>query len=295
MALLGRDGARLTSGIDSDPIVALFAKWNCERRVSSNAATCSVTQQDFASLELENWDAIHCDPDRRVNERTVLGSRFSPSLQEIFARVRKDQKLAIKIAPATHASQDWPAEIEREWIGSRDECKQQVVWHGGFCSQPGRRTATMVKGSSVYQITGDDRSLSQTVEVTRAIKRYIYEPHPTVLAAGLTNELACRCGLSRMDPEIAYLTGDAQQSHRMMTRFEVVEAFPLSVKKTIEFLKSKSVGRVEVKNRGLSKVVFEHYSRLKLSGPYQATLILTRIGLDQWVAITRRSAADFPD
>jgi hypothetical protein len=295
LGLIEREGGRRTLGIDADSVTTLFAAHNLSLHCPNSQSINEVEQRTFESIEIEDWEGIHCDPDRRMNERTVLGSRFSPPLQEVFARVCPEQHFAIKVAPATPESEGWPAEIEREWIGDRRECKQQVIWAGRSCIRVGGRTATVVDGSRVLQLQGDDESALQTVEIAREIKRYLYEPHATVLAAGLTNELASQCGIARMASDIDYLTSSARQQHPLMTTFEVIESFPLSLKKVIEFLQSRSIGQIEVKNRGGANLIYEKLVRLKLDGDCRAIVILTRIGLQQWIAICRRSPNDFPN
>jgi len=246
------------------------------------------------SLDWSQWQAIHCDPDRRMNDRTVVESRFSPPLSQIFRRLKPEQNIAIKIAPATVAADSWPENLDREWLGDRRECKQQILWLGPRLQTTGQRIATMVDGDQVVQLTASEGETKITINISRNIGRYLYEPHPTVLAADLTNVLAHRGGLSRIDPEIDYLTSELPMKSPLITRFEVLEAFPLNSRKALDFLKQHQIGQIELKNRGAAQVTYQQFLRFKLSGPYRATVILTRIGLQQWVAICRRNPDDFP-
>jgi SAM-dependent methyltransferase len=294
--LLERHGAARTVGVDSDPVVALFARENCRRL--KNHVHVDIQQRNFSSLaeaDWLEWQGVHVDPDRRASERTVWGSRFSPTLPEVFSKVRPNLHLSIKVAPATAAGDDWPEELEREWIGDRRECKQQVLWMGGCRRHARARTATMVDQDQIVHLVGDEDSAQRTVEVSSKIKNFLYEPHPTVLAAGLIGELAATCGVARIASDIDYLTSTKRQQHPMMATFEVVECFPLNFKKAIDFLHSRSIGLIEVKNRGGAKLVYEKFLRLKLKGDHRATVILTRIGVQQWVVISRRSPTDFPN
>jgi hypothetical protein len=292
--LMERESSSQTVGIDSDPVTALFAAHNGQLINQATPAKVQVNQIQFERFAIDQWQGVHCDPDRRVNERTVLGSRFSPPLPEIFDRIQKEQYAAIKVAPATPCSNGWP-EMEREWIGDRRECKQQVLWLGRCCQRPGVRVATMVDGKRVFQLSGDEESLHKTIEITNSIQSYLYEPHATVLAAGLTNVLASVSGVARMAVDIDYLTSAQPTEHPMMAAFEVKASFPLNFKRLSQFLESHSVGQIEVKNRGGSKLVFDKLQRLKREGKFRATIVLTRIGVQQWIAICRRSSSDLPD
>jgi hypothetical protein len=293
IGLAARDGALVTVGIDSDPIAVLFAAHNCKHVVGTRTS-CEIRHQEFAETRISDWEGLHFDPDRRVTDRTVLGSRFSPPLHEIFSRISARQHISIKVAPATPTGDEWPIEVEREWIGDRRECKQQVLWTGRCCRHAGGRSATMVDGDKIFQLTGDNESKDRTVEISGKIKEYLYEPHPTVLAAGLIGELAATLEIARIASDIDYLTSTKRHQHPLMASFEVVESMPLSVTKAVDYLKSHSIGAIEVKNRGASKLVYDKFASLKLKGDFRATVILTRIGLQQWVVISRRAPTDFP-
>jgi hypothetical protein len=293
MSLVGRDSVSSTVGVDADSITSRFAKYNGQLVAQPPGQSIEILPIQFEDLDLADFDAVHCDPDRRMAERTVVGSRFSPPLDEVFARVGLKKNLAVKVAPATPLSNRLPSSIEREWIGDRRECKQQVIWHGSHVANPGFRTATCVDGDKVHQMTVPEEELQSTVAVANQLCNYLYEPHPSVLAAGLTDVLGQACGLSRMAIDVAYLTASQATEHPLLSRFEIVEAFPLDLKTTIEYLKKRNVGTVEVKKRGVGKLLFDQFERMKLSGPNRATVFLTRIGTQRIVAIGRREPTDF--
>lgn len=296
IGLAQRSLAQHTAGVDFDPLTCLFARRNLAEHLPGGSADpgLALIEADVESLDWGRWQGIHCDPDRRMNDRTVVESRFSPPLSHIFSRLQPEQNIAIKIAPATVAAHAWPENLDREWLGDRRECKQQILWLGPRFETAGQRIATMVDGDQVVQLAAAKHEIQITVNISRNIGRYLYEPHPTVLAADLTNVLADRGGLWRIDPEIDYLTSELPMKSPLITRFEVLEAFPLNSRKALDFLKHHQIGQIELKNRGAAQVTYQQFLRFKLNGPYRATVILTRIGLQQWVAICRRNPDDFP-
>lgn len=297
ISLLGRDHGHQTLGVDTDPLTVMFAKHNAELHLMQRGLSqrsLKIVNNSFADFDLGDCAGVHCDPDRRMNERTIVASRFSPPLEEVFQRASLQTHVAIKIAPATVLTDDVPPMIEREWLGDRRECKQQILWYGPNFNRPGQRTATCLDGNNVHQISFAEEDLDITVEVTNQLRRYLYEPHPTVLAAGLTPALAHHARIARLTLDVDYLTSSQPIEHPLLTRFEVVDAFSMDLRRTVETLKKLNVGLVEVKKRGVGKELFDQFERMKLKGPHRATVILTRIGSQRLVAIARRTPDDFP-
>jgi hypothetical protein len=95
--------------------------------------------------------------------------------------------------------------------------------------------------------------------------------------------------------DIDYLTSTHPINHPLLSRFEIVAAFPLDMRQTFEFLQHRAVGQIELKKRGVGNIVFDQFERMKISGPNRATVILTRIGSRRLVAIARRNPGDFAD
>jgi SAM-dependent methyltransferase len=281
-------GGLKTVGVDIDELTCLFARRNLEVN-SVDLSLVDLQQVDFADFDLDGCDGLHLDPDRRSKDRTVHGNRFSPSLQDIFSRVSPRCSVAIKVAPATPWTSYFPAEIQREWIGDHRECKQQMLWLGPATDKPGHRTATYVgKGGLISQISVAEIEKDQSVEVFDTIHRYVFEPHPAVLAAKLTDTLARRYGIRRFTSSIVYLTGDERIDDPLLAQFEVLDVLPLDIRKTSRILKILDVGEIEVKKRGVEDVAASQFGRLKLEGPNRATLILTRLGRNRVVIIAKR-------
>lgn len=281
-----------TIGIDCDELTVLFARKNLKAN-SLDSATAKVQQAEFVNVDLSEFEGLHFDPDRRTGERTVHGNRFNPCLKDIFSNVAAGSSVAVKVAPATPGELYFPNGLQREWIGDNRECKQQVLWFGTVADKPGHRTATCIgNDGTIGQVSADESSLDDTVEVFDSIGRFIYEPHPSVLAAKLTDFVARKHGLKRFTVNIAYLTGDDAVNDPLLAQFEVLEVLPLNLRKTVDVLKSLRVGQIEVKKRGIEAVTAEQFSRMKLKGSQTATIILTRAGGKRVTVIAKRKGAN---
>lgn len=280
--------AARTIGVEIDELTSLFARKNLDV-YSLGQGLADVRQVDFADFDLSKLDGIHVDPDRRVQERTVHGSRFLPSLPDVFQRLASGCTAAIKVAPATPYARYFPPNIQREWIGNDRECKQQILWVGPETAQPGHRTATHIgKQGEVRQISILESESRPDVIVGNQIMRYLYEPHAIVLAAQLNNVIGHRHGLERFSADVVYLTGDKDVEDPLLTQFEVLGVLPINLRKTQVFLNRLEVGEIEVKKRGIDDVTASQFKRLKLEGEQRATVLLTRLGRSRIAVIAKR-------
>jgi hypothetical protein len=271
-----------TLGVDSDPVTAMFAQHNLNVHLddASSATTrnANVRQCEFADCDLSDFDAVHLDPDRRKGRRTTDGSHFSPSLTDIYDRITAEQTIAIKVAPATPHRPYFPPEVHREWIGSRRECKQQILWTGPQQDLPGGKTATIVTADGTAHSISTPASQAPERVVCEQLDKYLYEPNSTVLAAGLTDSLADRFQLKRIAYEIPYLVSDTLIDNPMLSKFEIIEILRLDYKQVLSFLNVNNVGEIELKQRGIDNVTYDRFRRIKLKGEKKATIILTRCG-----------------
>ncbi len=276
-------------GVDSDPLICLLAMRNLE---VLGVPTPMVIQSEFEQQSFPGRSMIHIDPDRRVKRRTVRAELFEPSLPEIVQRFAKEQctDLAIKVAPATPWHEAMTEDVERHWLGDRREAKQQVLWFGSLAKNPGGKTATKIdKDGTVSQF--HSRSDRQgRVATAKSIRRYVFEPHPTILAAGLTDELAEENGIYRISNNVDYLTGDRRPrpAQKLLTIFKVFAVLPFNIRQVQEELRKMNVGRVEVKKRGVETESMAQFSRMRLEGDESAVVILTRLGDQRRAIIAKR-------
>ena len=273
----------ITTGIDSDPVTALFAKHNLQQLLQTEQiphALATVLSQDFTAADLSDFSGIHLDPDRRKARRATDGRHFSPSLTEVFSRVSDSQMVSVKVAPATPTENSFPDQLHRQWLGDRRECKQQVLWLGSDFPPSQRSAALVTNDGSAHQIGCDGQSDVDRV-VAPGLKKYLYEPHAAVLAAKLEDHLAAKHSLARIARTIAYYVSDKTIQEPLLAGFEVTEMFKMDFKTVHRFLVDRDVGEVELKQRGIDNVTFERFRKMKLTGSKTVTLFLTRYGAFQ--------------
>jgi hypothetical protein len=79
------------------------------------------------------------------------------------------------------------------------------------------------------------------------------------------------------DPRISYVFADAPVATPFARCFDVTDVLPVRTKSLRRELRVRGIGRLEIRKRGLA-VDPDHLRReLRLDGPDEATLILTRV------------------
>jgi hypothetical protein len=201
---------------------------------------------------------------------------FSPSLEFIEEVLDERPHGALKIAPASEVPAAWNSSIEREWISRGGECRQQVVWFGKLARFAGEHAATVVTArAGTTSIHGQPTT---ELPVANSIGRFLQEPDAAVLAAKLTGVLAQQCNLAAIAPGCVYLTSDDAVAHAALASFQIREQIPFDIKKLKAYFRERSIGRLEIKKRGVDIQPEQLRKSLALSGDESATLIVTRLG-----------------
>ncbi len=284
IGLAGRKSPAQTIGFDSDPIAAAYAQANLLiHGLSGETRACH-----FNASDLNAFDAIHADPERRTSGKQTRGDRFSPPLELLIHNNHNISK-SIKVAPATELTNDLPG-CEIEWVGHSRECKQQILWTGDLAKHVDCLTATVIDQGRVSQFVRPKASVRNCLNtLANHPEPYLYEPHNTLIAAGLVDAFAEQYGLRRMHQSIAYLTGHREVQSGMLSRFEMLEAMPADFKRVSASLRKYQFGELAIKKRGVDENVFRQFQKIKLEGDEpNGTLILTEIQGQVVALIARR-------
>lgn len=251
--------------IDRDPLVLAMAHANA----GEQAARIRFLEADVTAVDLPPLDAVFIDPSRREARAAARHPEaYAPPLSWCLGL--PVPRVAVKVSPALDfdaALGDLPAEVEL--VSLAGECKEAVLWLGGFITCASRATvlpadATLTDEGAASDAIGD-------------VGAWLYEPDPAVIRAHLVQRLAGEAGLRRIDAEIAYLTGDAEVATPFAAAYRVREVLPWSLKRLNAALAARGVGRVMIKKRGFPLTPDELRLKLKLAGPHAATLICTRL------------------
>jgi hypothetical protein len=252
----------------------MLAEANC-RALGIQTAFLSVS--DVNDVKVDKFAAWHMDPDRRAEgKRGVRLETHDPGVDTIREFLAINRKAAVKLAPGTRILDEWLESVEVEWIGSRGECRQQMLWFDELARYPGQRAATVFPAGATEPYTIYGRPV-KNLPVADQLGRYVYEPHAAVLAAHLTGVLSERHDLPCVSPKIPYLTSDAPVSDPALACFEVEEVLSVDPKHLRAAIRDRKIGTLEVKKRGVRIDPDEVRRQINPRGDESATLIIVPV------------------
>jgi SAM-dependent methyltransferase len=263
------------TGVDLDEARLVFAQANLA--IYDRAKNFKTLPADLTKLDLEGYQALFFDPARRTAEgkRIFSVEDYSPPLAVINQWLPKIQEIGVKISPGVDYRQLDVYACEIETISDKGEVKEAVLWFGGLRSGEVRHRATLLpSGHTLINLPPTEKPPVPSGPPLA----YLYEPDGAVIRAGLVEELALQLGgLHKLDPDIAYLTGETLLETPFARAFQVHESLPFNLKKLNRRLQELQIGRITIKKRGspLDPQQLEH--ALKLKGDRHLTLILTHI------------------
>ena len=268
---LARAGC-LVNGVDRDGLTVDVARANIDALgLSDHAAVHQGDVETIDAATVAAYDAAYCDPSRRAGHGRIFDpAAYAPPLGQAAELVRSVAGGGLKVAPGI-PHDAVPAEAEAEWVSDGGEVKEAALWLGGLSSGTARRATLLPSGATLVR----DPDLGDPPVAPP--QRYLYEPDGAVLRAGLVAEVAAAVDGALVDPTIAYVTSERRTSTPYTKMYEITDVLPFSLKRLRALLRQRRVGTVTIKKRG-SAVDVERLRRdLRLSGPYSATIILTRV------------------
>jgi len=231
------------------------------------------------------------DPARRVAGRRVFSIHdYHPPLSIIERWLSRLPALGVKISPGVDLDELSAYDAEIEFISWKGELKEAVLWFGPL--RTAHRRATVLPGPhSLTGLPGLDQSGSlqnysshspARVLSLSAPRAYLYEPDPSILRAGLVQDLGIQLNAAQLDPDIAYLTADELIPTPFARAWKVETWIPFGVKRLREILRRDGIGKVVVKKRGSPLQPEELIQALHLkgggfSGQAERVLFLTHL------------------
>jgi hypothetical protein len=242
-------------------------------------------EADLTEMPMPEVEGIFFDPGRRAGGRRRLSvSEYEPPLQMIESWRERVPAVGVKLAPGIDLDELSPFDGEQEFLSVEGELKECVLWLGPL--RTASRRATVLPGGDSLMLEGP----APAPQVSGP-GRYLYDPDPAILRAGLVTVLAGQLNARQLDPSIAYLTADALGPTPFARGYAVEEAMPFELKRLREWLRVRRVGRLTVKRRGSPVDPDDLVRRLKLDGPEERVLFLTRVG-DRPLALITAPGAD---
>ncbi len=275
--------------VDTSSASALRCEYNlevCQIRDHVDIVTGDATQQPIDNT----W--IHVDPDRRPgNQRRSSGHRSlriedgSPDLAALGVLMQRARGGAVKLSPAANFPGKFP-DCEIELVSFEGECKEATIWFGELAKPNQWRATLLPEGKSICGHPLD--AFSQV----GSLRRYLYDPNPAVVRAGMIDMITERLNLERLDLEEEYLTSDLLVDSPFVTPFEVLADLPNNEREIRAEFRKWSFGQVEIKCRRIPTDVNRIRRKLPLDGERSGVLIFARVNGKTRAIVGRRTETD---
>ncbi len=223
-------------------------------------------------------EAVYADPGRRAGgARQYRPEDYEPPLSAVLALRDAFPAVGVKVGPGIpHTA--LPADVEAQWVSVDGDVVECGLWAGPLAAAPGRGALVLsADGAAAVRNTG-------AIAEVGATGAYLFEPDGAVIRAGLVGEVAAAVDARLLHHTIAYLTGDADATTQLATRYRVLDVLPYKPATLASYLRERGVGALEIKKRGMDVSPERVRKELKLRGDNAATVILTRAG-DRRVAM----------
>ncbi len=261
-------GIRVTA-IDADPLTAAVAAANVAALGLDDVVTVSARRAE--DVDLSDVRAAFCDPARRKGASRLFDpAAFSPPWTFVTALADAVPQTVLKLAPGIdHAL--IPVDAEAEWVSVDGDVVEAAFWCGPLARVP--RRASLLRGDQWLELSGDGASEAPV----GTVRRYVYDPDGAVVRAHLISTLASSLDGVLGDPTIAYIYSDSAVPMPFGRGYEIDDVMPFSLKRLRSTLRDRGIGRLTIKKRGSALEPEQLRKDLRLAGPNELTIILTRV------------------
>lgn len=257
--------------VEIDQLTALFAEHN-------TGVTVSVA--DAEAFDLTGCDASFVDPARRTaghsdTRRLTSSADYSPSLSFVFGLAER-MPVGVKLGPGFDKDRI-PEAAEAQWVSVDGSLVETALWFGRVARPDIARSALVMSNGLTHELTAATSEETEVSAELRALEEFVYEPDPAVIRSGLIAQLAHCLDAGLVSDRIAYLTSGSHSPTPFAQAFRVLETLPMREKELKKALRSRDIGALEVKKRGVDVDPAALRRRLALSGRSSATIIMTRV------------------
>jgi len=184
--------------VDLNKDTLKLAEYNCAIQNLQNIEFMLGKAEEFTTPV----DAIFIDPDRRPGSfRKISPEEYSPSFSNVLELRKICKNITIKLSPATdYRKLNLPEDSTLEFISEDGTLKEILLCMGELATANCRRKAVLLPSNLTLQ---NSNIKIKVVE----IQKYVFEPDPAIIRAGLVQELGSKLDYNLIDSKLALLTG----------------------------------------------------------------------------------------
>lgn len=257
---------RQALGLDIDPLRIAIARHNAA--VIGLPARFEVA--DVSASIPAGYDSVFFDPGRRDEQGRRIHDveRYQPPLSTV--RNWRAEEILVKLSPAVDIRQLEACGGRVEFLSVAGALAEALLWLHRPSAPP---MATKLVDDAVYHLEHREGASARVAPP----KRWLLEPDPAVLRAGLVQRLAQDLNATMLDPSIAYLTADQRNSTPWARQWEVLDWMHFQLKRLRRYLVERRVSRLTIKKRGFPLSPEELIAKLRLkAGREERVLVMTR-------------------
>lgn len=260
--------------IDLSEDALLCCRFNAQQMKINNIEFLNQNVLDFD----EQVEGIFIDPDRRPkNQRVIIGSEMSPSINEIKNIINKYKHVVIKLSPAypyleekINISHTW------EFVSENRTLKEVLLCTGDFATKNYSRKSVILPNK---QLLFNNNKISVT-----NISDYIYNPDPAIIRAGLVQDLGYLLDYTLINKHISILTGMKAKENNFGKCYSVISSFHYSKKIFQKFINNNNIGELIVIMKGFPETPDKFKKKFKIKGKEKHIVMLIRLD-DEFLAV----------
>ncbi len=224
------------------------------------------------------------DPDRRPKGvRTLDPQAWSPTLEATLEVLARHQGGVAKLPPGMDIPVEWPTQHAVHWVSLAGQLLECTLWTGDWAPEPGRTAILLTKDGNELEYRGTPSEIPPCTPEQAKEVRFLADPDPSIVRAGLLGQLAEQQGLRPLAPRLGYLGGDQAPDSPFLTGFRVLASGPLDRKKIRKMLAEFDIGPVQVRQRGHDEPSDLLERKLRGPGSQRGTLAVARMDRGRWV------------
>lgn len=255
--------------VDRDEVHARLARYNAAVYLTTVQAAVA----DVRDLRLNTLGAVFIDPARRTAAGRMRTGTSEPPLEWCF---QSPVPTGIKAAPGIDLGVVPPG-WEAEFVADGRDLKEATLWSPDFATAARRATVLTGDGGVATLLP----SPGDAVPVARP-GEYLLDPNPAVTRAGLVEELARWAGGWKIDDQIAFIAAGQPVRTPFARTLRVLDSAPWNEKDFARRLRALGIGAADIRRRGLAGDVELIRRRLRLEGPRQGVIVMTRVADRPW-------------
>ena len=255
----------------------------------SSCTTHNTTSEEFIRENTSKFDWAYIDPSRRIDgSRKTSIHNYIPNLVELLPRIVKMSKdVMIKLSPMQDIDEciNVLPSVCGIWVISSNNEVKELVLH--VRDDESVKDVTVVDLSNrinkEYRSGFESRGDSITYD---GVKKYIYQPAPAIIKAGLQNKMANDLGIFKLHPNTQLFTSDVYFDGFFGRVFEIEHMTTLNTKQIQKFLPHKKANVIS-KNYPLTPDQIKRKIKIK-DGGEKYLIAFTGYNESKAVAICKR-------